>query len=49
MGKASVCKSIFQNGKAEPEQRRLTEVWIQLINEMERSKTHLTGTQSAQG
>lgn len=39
-----ICKSIFKNGKAEPEQGQVTKAWITLINEMEHSKILLAGT-----
>ena len=42
MDTSSVCKSIFHNGEATTKEH-YTEVWIQLINLLEKNKSVLMG------
>ncbi len=39
----SVCKSYFKSGKNSTTVQAYTSVWIQLINQLERSKAILSG------
>lgn len=42
MYESANCKSIFRNGKQEPDHEEFTQVWVSLINQMERAKAVLT-------
>ena len=39
----TICTSVFQNGKTEPDVARFTRIWIDLINKMEQSGNHYKG------
>lgn len=41
---ASVCKSVFKGGENQPTPEKYTNIWITLINQIERSKQVLAGT-----
>ena len=43
MEERTACKSVFQDGKKEPTQEQVTEMWIALIREMEQVKASLGG------
>ena len=43
MMKDFVCKNYFKNGKDSTTVQDYTNVWIQLINQLERSKAILSG------
>jgi len=38
---SSCCKSTFMSGKTTASSEKLTKIWIELINQMERSKATL--------
>ena len=39
----SLCRSIFKNGDSAPEETTYTQIWIELINQIERAKAVLAG------
>lgn len=43
---APACKNIFRDGKDSPSPERYTQIWIALINQMERNKQVGEGKQN---
>ena len=46
MNSTSICTNIFKNGDPAPASDAFTKVWINLINQMEKSKAILGGSQN---
>ena len=45
MNDSVICKNYFKSGESCTTAQAYTKVWIQLINQLERSKTTLSGGQ----
>lgn len=46
MNTTSICTNIFKNGDPAPASDTFTKVWINLINQMEKNKAILGGSQN---
>lgn len=45
MQRESACRNIFEDGREVPSGRRFTQLWIELINRIEKNKQTATGKQ----